>query len=39
VEDALEAGEFAPLTARDAKLLAWIAAVLGVATLALVFVH
>ena len=39
VEDALEAGEFAPLTVRDAKLLAWIAAVLGVATLALVFVR
>jgi putative membrane protein len=39
VEDALETGEFAPLTTRDAKLLAWIAAALGVATLALVFVR
>lgn len=39
VEAALETGEFAPLTVRDAKLLSWIAAALGVATLVLVFVR
>lgn len=39
VEEALEAGEFAPLTARDAMLLTAIAAALGVATLVLVFVR
>jgi putative membrane protein len=39
VEEALETGEFAPLKARDAALLAWIAAALGVATFVLVFVH
>lgn len=39
VEAALEGGEFAPLTARDATLLAWIATALGVATLVLVFVR
>lgn len=39
VEEALEAGEFAPLTARDALLLTAIATALGVATLVLVFVQ
>jgi putative membrane protein len=39
VEEALETGEFAPLTARDAVLLTAIATALGVATLVLVFVQ
>lgn len=39
VEEALEAGEYARLTARDAVLLTAIAAALGVATLVLVFVR
>ena len=39
VEEALEAGEFVPLDARDALALGGVAAILSVATLALVFVH
>ena len=39
VEEALEAGEFAPLDARNATVLAGAAAILSVATIALVFVH
>jgi putative membrane protein len=39
VEEALETGEFAPLTARTAVLLTAIATALGVATLVLVFVQ
>jgi putative membrane protein len=39
VERALEAGTFAPLEARTAIVLAAAAAVLGVVTLAIVFVH
>jgi putative membrane protein len=39
VEAALGAGEFAPLHARTALFIAAVSVVLGVATLALVFVH
>jgi len=39
VEEALRAGEFAPLAGRDAVLVASLAGVLAVATLALVFVR
>jgi putative membrane protein len=39
VEEALETGESAPLTARDAVLLTAIATALGVATLVLLFVQ
>jgi len=39
VEQALEAGEFAPLRPKDALFLAVFAGVLGVATLAFIFVH
>jgi putative membrane protein len=39
VERALQAGLFAPFPAGEAAVLAVIAAVLGVATLALMFVH
>jgi inner membrane protein YidH len=39
VEEALEAGGFAPLRPRNALVLAGAAAVLGVATLVLVFVR
>jgi putative membrane protein len=39
VEEALEAGAFAPLRPRNALVLAGVAAVLGVATLVLVFVR
>jgi hypothetical protein len=39
VEEALEAGGFAPLEPRNALVLAAVAAVLGVATLVLVFVR
>jgi putative membrane protein len=39
VEEALEAGEFAPLDARNAVVLAGAAAILSVATLVLVFVR
>jgi uncharacterized membrane protein YidH (DUF202 family) len=39
VERALDAGEFAPFDARAALALAGAGAVLGVATIALLFVH
>ena len=39
VERALEAGLYAPFPAGEAAALAVVAAVLGVATLALIFVH
>ena len=39
VEEALDVGAFAPLKGKSALALAGVAAVLGVATLALVFVH
>lgn len=39
VEQALEAGGFAPLRDRSALALAGAATILGIATLALVFVH
>ena len=39
VERALQAGLFAPFSAGEAGVLAFVAAVLGVATLALMFVH
>jgi len=39
VERALEAGLYAPFPAAEAAALAVVAAVLGVATLALIFVH
>ena len=39
VEQALTAGEFAPLRPKDALFLAVFAGVLGVATLAFIFVH
>src|SRR5262245_30001631 len=39
VEEAVQAGEYAPLTRRDVVIVGGVAAVLGVATLALVFVR
>ena len=39
VEEALDAGEFAPLDARNATALAGVAAILSLATLVLVFVR
>jgi putative membrane protein len=39
VEEALQSGEYAPLTGRDALVLGGVASVLAVATLALVFVR
>jgi putative membrane protein len=39
VEEALEAGDFSPLTGRDALLLGGVASLLAISTLALVFVR